>query len=1484
VGGFDGGGESGEMRTVQETPGREIIASLSESRKERLLGRLRAEYAGRNGSPESLAGMAGARKLVAFVTLDNGGPRLDSALIEAVLRERLPGYMVPGSIRILDSLPTNANGKVDRAALSRWPGEVGAKSRTSRPSSDGRVRALSAIWERVLGIERVHATDNFFELGGDSILAIQVVSAARKAGMPLSVSQLFKHPTVQELVLCVADEKPVSRSEGNAGETTGKRSTVSLTPIQQWFWENRFLNPDHWNQSFLLEIDAAIPFSKVEESFRHLYESHEALRLFVRERPTSVTQGVWEAAGVGLPIQHRPIRRNELADEAAIIVETANAMHVNLRLSEGHLLRATFFSKDNGEPNKLLLIAHHWCVDAVSWRILFEELAHHLVSTSSAGATEYATARDRYVEWTAALEREAGAERLRSGLEFWRSQDYHRCPSIPLDHGTLIQNVEGSVGRLSFTLSEGRTRELLGQGSTRGESVQTVLVASLATVLRDWLDATHVLIGMEGHGRKDIGSEVNGADLVGWFTSYYPVVLDLRYADSPEQTLLDIRWQLARVPDDGHSYGLLRYGHPELFVRDDLASRRQPEITFNYLGRAIESRPGAPFSIIGHGIGADRDPGNRRTSLFEITARIVENRLRVDWQYGESNHRRATVEKLTRAFAATLDRVVRAVSSRLRLPADVAADTERDLVLTDGQQALLLHHLGRRDNDLGELTLSGDLVGSVTEAQIEAAWSQTVARHPALRGTIYFGRDAAPVLRIRRASRHSFDGVDLGQLSNEEQAAVLGRLVEQKKRERINVRELPAMHLTLIRLSEERYRFIWRCHHVFLDGWSSALVLQEWLNRLNGSVAESVPGSNASAAFYEYYDWVGARPMVEAGRFWSNYQRGCRPCHLVEGAAAAPADQGKRGRGTVRDRPRGLSLSEIRAAAARYRVTPSALLIGSWAILLSNLTRRRSVCFGLVHSGRNAPTSNPDVVVGNLSNLAPFRVECDWESDVGEWVRRLMAQQENVSRHGHVSTLRMATWLTEVPDSGFFDTTVTIGNYPPVDVADAVRLENFEGDTTSTYPVSVSIAMRDAIEVVIDYDTGALSSERAGYLVTLYVQALSDLCQGTFTRSAAFGETGASSDFRRWAEPESRREETSVRSVGSNLRVEIDEARSPRKTEERLLGLFREALSVKDCGPDDSFFDLGGTSIQAVRLFNAIEKVFRRRLAVATLFQHPTAGSLSLFLEGAGGRRERFRSLVVIRRGHARVPPLFLIHAGGLEVLFYRELADHLDPQLSVYGLQPVGLDGRESPLDDVRTIARRYLGEIQAVHPRGPYFLLGHCFGVTIAFEMAVQLANRNFDVPLLVSVDGPAPRTVPVQKRAVTRPKDSVLIRAKGRLVREVAALKEAWRYRWGEPAVRREILYKRIQQGYVRAVGRYTTCRYGGHVLHFKCRDSEVFPNHSDFAWKHAVPRVDIRHVDCSHFEVLKRPHVTGLAEAIVAELNARYFSGDLTDVQR
>jgi amino acid adenylation domain-containing protein len=189
------------------------------------------------------------KRLVAYVVPDarEQNSSLSSSELRQFLQERLPEYMVPSAFVLLEKLPLTPNGKLDRAALPAPDLTRSELFETFAAPCSSLEQQLASIWMEVLGIERVGIHDNFFELGGDSILSIQIVAKANRAGIQLTPKLLFQHQTIAFLAAAAgtveavrAEQKPVT-------------GAVPLTPVQQWFFEENFAFGHHWNQAVMLK-------------------------------------------------------------------------------------------------------------------------------------------------------------------------------------------------------------------------------------------------------------------------------------------------------------------------------------------------------------------------------------------------------------------------------------------------------------------------------------------------------------------------------------------------------------------------------------------------------------------------------------------------------------------------------------------------------------------------------------------------------------------------------------------------------------------------------------------------------------------------------------------------------------------------------------------------------------------------------------------------------------------------------------------------------------------------------------------------------------------------------------------------------------------------------------------------------------------------------------------------------------------------------
>lgn len=185
----------------------------------------------------------------------------------------------------------------------------------------------------------------------------------------------------------------------------------------------------------------------------------------------------------------------------------------------------------------------------------------------------------------------------------------------------------------------------------------------------------------------------------------------------------------------------------------------------------------------------------------------------------------------------------------------------------------------------------------------------------------------------------------------------------------------------------------------------------------------------------------------------------------------------------------------------------------------------------------------------------------------------------------------------------------------------------------------------------------------------------------------------------------------------------------------KLVNIWEKILNVHPIGIKDNFFELGGHSLMAVKLFSQIEKDFEKQLPLATLYQAQTIEALARVLRDKGWK-PLWSSLVPIQTGGSK-HPLFIVHGGGGNVLFCKDLVDYLPEDQPIYGLQSAGLDRSTPPLTTVEEMAEHYVKEVLTIQKDGPYYLAGNCFGGLITFEMARRLHSMGKKVDLLILIE---------------------------------------------------------------------------------------------------------------------------------------------------
>ncbi|MEO6504220.1 MAG: amino acid adenylation domain-containing protein [Jatrophihabitantaceae bacterium] len=961
------------------------------------------------------------QRLAAFV-LPEPGQQLDPAAVRSYAKSLLPDYMVPALVTVLDRLPLNANGKVDRSLLPQPVVDDVVEPAAALVGEP--VRQLCEVLSEVLGAQ-VRPTDNFFELGGDSLLTLKVVAGARRRGLAVTPQAVFRHPTPMELATAVTATGSVERppSEPAGGD-------VPLTPIQQWFFDQQLADLHHYNQSVTIRFDTTVDRLRLATALAALIERHDPLRLrFCCEG------GRWRQYLQPAPVAGAADELVEVLDPISDAGrwEAASQLQGSLDPVAGPVIRAGVLDRPGGGAD-VVIAAHHLCVDTLSWPILLADLA-----AAYAGEPLPEPAGEGFVQWA-------------------RTTGAHPSPLAVASRRCAGAVADTREHRTS--LDEPTTAALLAVAASYPLRVEDLLVTALARAGTE-LAAGPVVIDVERHGRGPAVSEA-----VGWFTSVFP--LRFQATDDDRQALLDTKQRLRELTGAGSSS---QGGEMVL----NYHGRQQSETSY-----------GAVFRQLAEPLGAEKAPRQRRTHALEIEAAVRDGRLWLDWLHAEPDMSADRIARLAELFGRTLTRLLAALPEfdSLHTPADYpyaeltaaelaelecdgAGAIEEILALTSMQSAMVMHSLLAPSDGAYLEQQRYRLTGRIDEPAFVRAWQQAVDRHPALRSTVHWELAAGAVQAVRVTGR-----LDWRELPADPESALA-----DERAEGFDFTASPPLRLWSRQRSATELDFVFSFHHAVLDGWSVAVLLEEILQRYQAILAGSPLPAPPEPELARLAGWLAHRHDPAEAAFWQAHLAGVSVPTALPAPTAAPSEPSTPS-SWVDLRLSAAETQRIRDGLSRQRITLSTLAHAGWAALLATEAGVGDVVFGSAVSGRSAADDQVRDVVGMLMNTLPVRITVPDVLD-RDWLTALQQQLADLRGYEQSSLIDIAGW-TGNDAAQLFHSILTVENIRRSgwDGPDS-QLRSLGSADQTGYPLTVLLYDDEEYALRVVYRTDYCDAEHA---------------------------------------------------------------------------------------------------------------------------------------------------------------------------------------------------------------------------------------------------------------------------------------------------------------------------------------------------------------------------------------------------------------------
>ncbi|MCB0749172.1 MAG: non-ribosomal peptide synthetase, partial [Ignavibacteriae bacterium] len=442
--------------------------------------------------------------------------------------------------------------------------------------------------------------------------------------------------------------------EAEQNKVTGH---VHLTPIQELFFQSKLENLNYWNQSLLFIIKDEWDTDLIKQTAETLVYHHDALRIKInyKNADDEINQEFKEI--MDYPFFEEYNIENG-TDKKTEIEEICSRAQASLNLERGEIFKLILLKLSENEA-RIFFVIHHIAIDGVSWRILLEDFQFVYTQLKNKLELSLNPKTTSFKEWSSKLLEFSKSEKIKDDIQYWTEKSATIANFLPIDNVIGVNN-ESSAKDFSIELDENKTQNILRDVNNKyNTKVTELLLTALLRSYSAWTGKRAITINLENHGRDVPIERIDLSRTIGWFTTLYPCHLDLQKAVSVGESITKVKEQLRLIPNDGNTYGLIRFLQDNIDVLEKLKRFDNLGITFNYLGQFDNVlKSDGIFSVANESKGFERDPKNLRDSLIDVTSNISGGKLRVNFSYSENIFERENISIWARKFEEELLNII----------------------------------------------------------------------------------------------------------------------------------------------------------------------------------------------------------------------------------------------------------------------------------------------------------------------------------------------------------------------------------------------------------------------------------------------------------------------------------------------------------------------------------------------------------------------------------------------------------------------------------------------------------------------------------------------------------------------------------------------------------------------------------------------------------------------------------------------------------